>query len=122
MLPARRRPPRAHAIRPDPAYTAGMMLLLAGCTPTRPAHPAATVPTSQTLPEPTVPAPTSVPPPDPTSPTPLGPRLDEVRAKSSHNSYERDEALFDQLVYHRVRSIELDIHVAKGPAWPAVPG
>lgn len=44
---------------------------------------------------------------------PAAVRYDQVRQKSAHNSYQRDEALFDQLVYHRVRSIELDIHVGK---------
>lgn len=42
-----------------------------------------------------------------------GPRYDEVRQKSSHNSFQRDEALFDQLVYHRARSLEFDVHVGK---------
>jgi Phosphoinositide phospholipase C, Ca2+-dependent len=51
---------------------------------------------------------------DPTGDPPqAGPRYDEVRQKSSHNSYQRDEALVDQLVYHRVRSLELDLHVGK---------
>lgn len=36
--------------------------------------------------------------------------------KSVHNSYERLEPLLDQLVYHRVRSIELDIHGGKAGA------
>ena len=43
----------------------------------------------------------------------VGPRYDEVRQKSAHNSYQRLEAIVDQLLYHRVRSIELDIHVGK---------
>jgi hypothetical protein len=34
---------------------------------------------------------------------------DTVLQKASHNSYARDESLFDQLVFHRVRSLELDI-------------
>jgi len=42
-----------------------------------------------------------------------GVRYDGVQQKSAHNSYQRDESIFDQLVYHRVRSIELDIHVGK---------
>lgn len=33
--------------------------------------------------------------------------------RSSHNSYERLEPLLDQLVYHRIRSVELDIHAGK---------
>lgn len=44
---------------------------------------------------------------------PASPRYDAVRQKSSHNAYQRDEAPFDQLVYHRVRSLEFDIHVGK---------
>lgn len=50
-----------------------------------------------------------------------GLRYDEVYQKATHNSYERDEALFDQLVYHRVRALELDIHIGK-TLWPDVPG
>jgi len=42
-----------------------------------------------------------------------GPRYDDVRQKSAHNAFQRDEALFDMAVWHRVRSIELDIHVGK---------
>ena len=45
-------------------------------------------------------------------------RYNEVRQKSSHNSFQRQEALIDQLVYHRVRSLELDLHVGKGWSWP----
>lgn len=41
---------------------------------------------------------------------PAGLRYDQVRQKSAHNSYQRDEGLLDQLVYHRARSLELDIH------------
>lgn len=43
----------------------------------------------------------------------VGPRYDEVRQKSSHNSFQRHEGLLDQLIYHRNRSLELDIHVGK---------
>jgi hypothetical protein len=43
----------------------------------------------------------------------VAPTYAEIQLKSSHNSYQRDEALVDQLVYHRVRSIELDIHTGK---------
>lgn len=46
-------------------------------------------------------------------PPPAELRYDELRQKSSHNSYQRNEALIDQLVYHRVRSLELDLHVGK---------
>lgn len=49
------------------------------------------------------------------------PRYDDVQQKSAHNSYQRHEAIVDQLVYHRVRSIELDIHVGK-TLEPDVPG
>ncbi len=50
-----------------------------------------------------------------------GPTYGAVRQKSSHNSFQRSEALIDQLAYHRVRSLELDLHVGKtGSA--AVPG
>jgi hypothetical protein len=52
---------------------------------------------------------------------PTGLRFNEVYQKAIHNSYERDEALFDQLVYHRVRALELDIHVGKW-TWPDVAG
>ncbi len=38
---------------------------------------------------------------------------DRAIQKSVHNAYERYEPLLDQLVYHRVRSVELDIHVRR---------
>lgn len=37
----------------------------------------------------------------------------QVVQKSSHNSYEREEPLLDQLLYHRIRSVELDVHVSR---------
>lgn len=46
-------------------------------------------------------------------PSPAGPTYDAVRQKSSHNSFQRSEALIDQLAYHRIRSLELDLHVGK---------
>jgi len=55
-------------------------------------------------------------------PAPLDPRLDDdgpdvpydrAVQRSIHNAYERFEPLLDQLVYHRVRSIELDLHVRR---------
>ncbi len=46
-------------------------------------------------------------------------RYNQVRQKSSHNSYERQEALLDQMIYHRIRSLELDIHRGKGSRWPS---
>lgn len=41
------------------------------------------------------------------------PRYGEIVGKSVHNSYDRDEPLFDQLAYHRIRSVEIDIHDGK---------
>lgn len=41
---------------------------------------------------------------------------DRAVQKSTHNAYERYEPIFDQLAWHRVRSVELDIHVAKAGA------
>ena len=38
---------------------------------------------------------------------------DRAVQKSVHNAYERKEPLLDQLVYHRARSIELDVHVRR---------
>ncbi|MCG8423805.1 MAG: Ca2+-dependent phosphoinositide-specific phospholipase C [Proteobacteria bacterium] len=40
-------------------------------------------------------------------------RYNEVQQKSSHNSFQRHEGLLDQLVYHRIRSVELDIYRGK---------
>lgn len=51
----------------------------------------------------------------------LGLRYNEVFIKSAHNAYERDEALFDQLIYHRLRSLEFDIHSDK-LNWPSQAG
>lgn len=47
---------------------------------------------------------------------PLAPnrRYNQVRQKSTHNSFQKQEAILDQLVYHRVRSLELDLHNGKG--------
>ena len=46
---------------------------------------------------------------------------DHVVQKSVHNAYDRFEPLLDQLVYHRVRSLELDIHTSKSGV-AAAPG
>lgn len=54
-------------------------------------------------------------------PSELHPRLDAIQMKASHNSYQRDEAHFDIFAYHRVRAIELDIHVDK-TSWDPMPG
>jgi hypothetical protein len=40
-------------------------------------------------------------------------RYNDVQQKSFHNSYQRDEGLLDLLIYHRARSIELDIRNTK---------
>ena len=41
-----------------------------------------------------------------------------MQQKSVHNAYERDEPPFDQLAYHRARSIEFDIHVGRATFAP----
>ncbi len=41
-------------------------------------------------------------------------RYNEVRQKASHNAYQRDESILDQLIYHRVRTIEYDLHTNYG--------
>ncbi|MBN1208925.1 MAG: VCBS repeat-containing protein [Myxococcaceae bacterium] len=38
------------------------------------------------------------------------PRYNEVQQKHSHNTYQRNESVLEQLLYYSVRSIELDIH------------
>ena len=40
-------------------------------------------------------------------------RYNQVQQKSSHNSYSRYEGVIDQLVFHRIRSIEFDIYRGK---------
>ncbi len=42
-----------------------------------------------------------------------GRRYNQVRQKASHNSFQKQEALLDQLIYQRVRSVEFDIHIGK---------
>jgi hypothetical protein len=42
-----------------------------------------------------------------------GPRYDEIRQKSVHNAYQREQRVYDQLAHHGVRSLELDLHVGK---------
>lgn len=89
-----------------------LVLALIGCTPSDdPGTPTGSVDTDAS----------DTDAPDTDEPL-AGARMNEVRAKSSHNSYERDEALFDQLMWHRVRSLELDIQVDKGGDWPPVAG
>jgi len=41
-------------------------------------------------------------------------RYNQVRQKSSHNSFQRDEGVYDQFLYWRVRSLEFDLHNDKG--------
>lgn len=40
-------------------------------------------------------------------------KYNNVQQKSSHNSYGRDEGLLDQLTFHHLRSVELDIYKGK---------
>jgi len=49
-------------------------------------------------------------------------KYNDVQQKSSHNSFQRAEALLDQMTYHRVHSLELDTHNGKGGSWPPVWG
>lgn len=42
-----------------------------------------------------------------------GPRYNEVRQKSAHNSFQKMESVLDQMVYHRIRSLEFDFHNSK---------
>jgi hypothetical protein len=51
-----------------------------------------------------------------TSNQPFNPRFNQVRQRHSHNSYDKRENLMDQLTFHRIRAIELDLH------WDAPPG
>jgi hypothetical protein len=44
---------------------------------------------------------------------PLDVPYDRLFQKSVHNAYARSEPLLDQLIYHRVRSVELDIHTSR---------
>ncbi len=40
-------------------------------------------------------------------------RYGQLVATSVHNSYDRDEPIFDQLAFHRIRSVEVDLHDGK---------
>lgn len=42
----------------------------------------------------------------------------EVRQKSSHNCFQRREGVFDQVVYWRIRSLEVDLHRGKNERSP----
>lgn len=52
---------------------------------------------------------------------PPAPRYNMLQQKSSHNAYEQDEAILDQLIYHRIRSLEFDIHKGR-PTSQDIPG
>src|ERR1051326_2257190 len=41
-------------------------------------------------------------------------RYNQVYQKSSHNSFGEDEGLYDQILYWRVRSVEVDVHINSG--------
>lgn len=56
-----------------------------------------------------------------TGPAPAVLRYADVRQKSDHNSFQRDEALLDQMLVHRSRSLEFDIHHSASLA-PELPG
>ena len=48
-------------------------------------------------------------------------RYNQVRQKASHNSYQRSEGLADQIVYWRLRGVELDIHNGnQSGRWPPI--
>ncbi|MFM2480361.1 Ca2+-dependent phosphoinositide-specific phospholipase C [Celerinatantimonas sp. YJH-8] len=50
-------------------------------------------------------------------------RYNQVRQKSSHNSYQRTEGYPDQALYWRIRSMEIDIHNSNdGAGWPKLAG
>jgi len=40
-------------------------------------------------------------------------RYNEVRQTSSHNAFQRSEGIYDQVVYWRIRSLEIDLHHGK---------
>ena len=87
-------------------------------TPTEPTSTSTSTTTSSTTTDPTTTTDETV---GTTGASPPGLRYHEVRQKSAHNSFQRDESLLDQLVYHRIRSLELDIHHSKSFA-ADVPG
>jgi Phosphoinositide phospholipase C, Ca2+-dependent len=107
-------------------YSRALLLLLAelplvaiSCSSNETVAPAltASVPTATIEPDAGEPAPdggsafsTDGAPPSNDASAAMGARLDQVAAKSVHNAYERSEPLFDQLAFHRARSIEIDIH------------
>jgi len=44
-------------------------------------------------------------------------RYNQVVQKDSHNSYDRQEGIYDQMIYWRLRSIEFDLHNAGPGQW-----
>ncbi len=40
-------------------------------------------------------------------------RYNEVRQTSSHNAFQRSEGIYDQVLYWRIRSLEIDLHRGK---------
>lgn len=44
-------------------------------------------------------------------------RYNEIVQKGSHNSYDRSEGVYDQMIYWRLRSIEFDLHNAGPGEW-----
>jgi hypothetical protein len=44
-------------------------------------------------------------------------RYNEVRQKGSHNSYQRGEPTADQLIFHRIRALEFDVHNSFPNPW-----
>ncbi len=48
-------------------------------------------------------------------------RYNMVQQKASHNSYQRTEGLVDQMLYWRLRAVEMDIHNSNNlRSWPAL--
>jgi len=48
-------------------------------------------------------------------------RCNEVQQKSAHNTYQKYEDIFDVLLYHRIRSIELDLSTQGSPGGSSAP-
>ena len=48
-------------------------------------------------------------------------RYNQVRQKSSHNSFQRDEGIYDQMLHWRLRSLDFDLHNGKGSS-PSLTG
>jgi hypothetical protein len=47
-------------------------------------------------------------------------KYNEIQQKNSHNSYERLEGLLDQMIYHHLRTVEIDAHIGATPGLFAV--